>query len=417
MLLFGRVRVSASFIFFNIVVIFLSLLNRKLNTFFLYFWLWGLIVFEIIDIIFLIVQLLQRNKIRLARTAPDSVTEDDLANVEFTVKNVSPLPVYNICIEDSLGAVSKEKTKKFFLSSIPKKGSRNLTYDIQCAKRGKYILGPIKIYFFDILGMLSFSRRSPVYSTLYVYPRTFAVPTFPPLTKGNLPWFGVETRRVSGDEDEFFGTREYRQGDPIRRIHWLSTARKGQLIVKEFQSFSFYKATVVFVLNKEENEGQGKESVAEYTVRIASSVSKYLLKNNISLEIVAHAGKMFHLPANRGIQYLDETMKFFASVKPESRVRIGELAREFSPAVASDSTLIVITTDKSLDDLSQFLFLGSYNIAIIPILILSSTFREDAIAEDKPMYLQRVSFAAFEKTGLSPFLVSKGDNLERLFSP
>ena len=42
-------------------------------------------------------------------------------------------------------------------------------------------------------------------------------------------------RLAAGDAIEFVGIREYRQGDPIRSIHWRSWARRGEPIVKEYQ--------------------------------------------------------------------------------------------------------------------------------------------------------------------------------------
>src|SRR5438445_13416249 len=39
----------------------------------------------------------------------------------------------------------------------------------------------------------------------------------------------------AGSGTEMFGAREYRPGDPLRRIHWRSSARHGELIVREFE--------------------------------------------------------------------------------------------------------------------------------------------------------------------------------------
>lgn len=39
----------------------------------------------------------------------------------------------------------------------------------------------------------------------------------------------------SGSGMELFGVREYRPGDPLRRIHWKSSARLGELVVREYE--------------------------------------------------------------------------------------------------------------------------------------------------------------------------------------
>ena len=125
--------------------------------------------------------------------------------------------------------------------------------------------------------------------------------------------------------------------------------------------------------------------------------------------------RLFHLGPNRGIQYLDEAMRLFASVKPESQISVAALSEHLSPQLSSDSTLIVICTEKSLESLSAFLHLTRYNISLVPISVLSFSFREGALAQEKSMYMERVSAGGLGKSGAAAFFVSKGDPLEDIF--
>ena len=170
------------------------------------------------------------------------------------------------------------------------------------------------------------------------------------------------------------------------------------------------------MLNEQENIGRGKESVAEYMIKIAGSLAKYLLENRISLEILAHAGKTFYLAPNIGLQYFDEVMRFLASARPESRITLSEFAAQVTERLVSESTLIVICTDKTIDQITSFMHLSGQNVSIIPIVLLSFSFAEASFDSEKSMYLERVRGSGLSVGGLSPFFVAKNDSLEDIFS-
>ena len=415
MTIFKRLKISPTFIIFNAAILCLAIQSAKSTDPILYFCMWLLLVFEGLNVALVTLQWFQAKKILASRNIKSSCVEGDTVKTEISLSNKNFMPIFNVCIEDVWEDIPEEERKRPFFECIPKKKLLKTTYDIKFKKRGKYIAGPIKIHFFDMLGMISFDRQQSIYSALYVYPKTFPITKFPTLKKGNLPWFGVDTRRSSGDEDEFFGLREYKEGDPIKKIHWFSTARKRKLIVKEFQRISFYKASILFVLNKKENIGKGKESVGEYIIKIASSVSKYLLENDVGLEVMAHAGNLSHFPFNKGFQYLDELMEFFAAAKIDSHVKIDNVIKHFSPYISPDSTIILIITEKNLEDISQFLYSQRYHVSIILIIVLSFSFDYSTYVDKGDIRIKDTWRDILSGTGIKTFFVSRKSSLEGLF--
>ena len=213
-------------------------------------------------------------RLQLSRKMISRVTEGDRLEVAAQIRNVSFLPVFNFVLEDNFFCTQPNQEKKsFFISYLGLKSSCEIKYDYLCFKRGEYKMGPFVVYFFDPLNLFFFKRIYYVYSGAVVYPRIFRIEKFPALTRSILPWFGIETARVSGENDEFYGVREYKDGESVKKIHWLSSARKNKLIVKQFQLQSFFGTTIIFNLEKARNLGEGKESVAEYIIKIAASVA------------------------------------------------------------------------------------------------------------------------------------------------
>ncbi len=100
-------------------------------------------------------------------------------------------------------------------------------------RRGGFPVGPTLLTVADPLGLFRVQKRFPAEKTLVVLPMIFPITQFlsPP---GFLPGGQVIRRKAAEVTPHAAGVRAYVPGDPMRRIHWPTTARRGQLIVKEF---------------------------------------------------------------------------------------------------------------------------------------------------------------------------------------
>ncbi|MFH1397185.1 MAG: DUF58 domain-containing protein [Candidatus Omnitrophota bacterium] len=353
----------------------------------------------------------------MTRRNVTKINEDESLDIEITLENKSRLPVFNTILKDNLACAAIESRERLILVDYVKaKYTLEFKYSCYCPQRGKYALGPLSIYFFDPLGIFFLKKTYQLYSNVYVYPKIFSIKNFPPLAKGILPWFGINTSRTSGDDDEFFGIREYKQGDPIKRIHWPSTARNNKLIVKQFQNQNFAKATIIFDLEKDKNFGEAKDSIAEYTIRIAASVASYLTSRNIPVKIMAHTGEIVNIPFNRGAEHLDDILKFLAGAEVESRVSLAEIFEDFSRYISNDNTLIVITLDKDWQELPASLPLDKRNISIIPLILISSSFIYPSAMPDKERIIYDAKINFENLLNLNPVFFSCGDNLEDVFT-
>jgi len=399
-------------IFLSIIIIFNLIIGIRTSIAFFHFFFWFLVSVIVINLIWILIAYVGI-RLYLVRSVIDKIQEDDILEIKTSIKNNSFLPVFNVVLEDHLACADSQERKKLLL--IEYLGARsflNLKYKCPCPIRGKYRIGPFAVYFFDPFGLFFFKRTYYIYSELYVYPWAFRIKKLPNLVKGVLPWFGIETTRVSGDEDEFFGVREYKEGDPIKRIHWVSTARKNSLIVKQFQRQSFFRVTILFNLEKDKNFGEGKERVAEYIIKIAASIAKYLIERDISLEIIAHAGELVHVPFNKGPEHLEDIFKFLTIAQAESRVSLGEIFEEFSRYIPNDSSLIVIMLDTDQEYLQSMLLLEKKNISVIPLILVSPTF---LYPFDRQNLLKDAVIRISPRSNLKPIYFCRGDNLEEPF--
>ena len=112
--------------------------------------------------------------------------------------------------------------------------SRTWRVSTLCRRRGLFSIGPISITTGDPFGFFKYTRRYGRPQNILVYPQATELPNFyvPP---ANLPGEGRFRRRTHYVTPNASGVRNYEPGDSYNRIHWPSTARTGQLMVKLFE--------------------------------------------------------------------------------------------------------------------------------------------------------------------------------------
>jgi uncharacterized protein (DUF58 family) len=83
------------------------------------------------------------------------------------------------------------------------------------------------------------------------------------------------------------GTREYRSGDDLRRVHWRSTARRGELMVRQDEQPRQQRATVLLDRRARAHRGSGPASSFERAVTAAASVASVLVSCGYSVRVVS----------------------------------------------------------------------------------------------------------------------------------
>ena len=94
---------------------------------------------------------------------------------------------------------------------------------------------------------------------------------------------------ASAGEDDA-GTREYRQGDDLRRVHWRSTARLGQLMVRREEQPWQARCTVLLDTRSTAHGGEGPGSSFEWAVSAAASVAVHLVRHGYFVRLVTDTG-------------------------------------------------------------------------------------------------------------------------------
>ena len=181
--------------------------------------------------------------------------EEDELEVALTINNPGGGRRYFLTLTENCPLESPDKAlKRFFLPSL-QGYTHHLTYRVSCYKRGVFSFPPVALESRGPFGLFRRRRNLQVDTKITVYPQYYEVPS------AAIPQHLVAQLSRSpraGEGGEFYGTREYRIGDSMRRVHWRSTARVGDLVVKEFEDTA--KGELAVVIDTSAEYGEGRDS-------------------------------------------------------------------------------------------------------------------------------------------------------------
>ncbi|MFJ4693477.1 DUF58 domain-containing protein [Streptomyces sp. NPDC088766] len=232
-----------------------------------------------------------RTRYRVAgsrRLSPARVPAGSEARVHLRMDNVSRFPTGLLMLQDRVPYVLGPRPR-FVLDRVEAGGRREVSYRVRSDLRGRYPLGPLQLRLNDPFGMCELTRSFSTYDTLTVVPRVEALP--PVRLGGEAAGYGDGRQRslaLAGEDDAI--PRGYRYGDDLRRVHWRSTARYGELMVRREEQPQRSRCTVLLDTRGVAHRGAGPDSAFEWAVSGAASVLVHMLERGFSVRLLTDTG-------------------------------------------------------------------------------------------------------------------------------
>jgi uncharacterized protein (DUF58 family) len=208
--------------------------------------------------------------------------------VTLRLDNISRLATGLLLVEDRVPYVLGSRPR-FVLDRIEPRGHSEVTYLVRSDVRGRYQLGPLAIRLTDPFGMVELQRSFSARDTLVVTPVVYRLP--PARLAGEWTGSGESRARsvASAGEDDA-ATREYHQGDDLRRVHWRSTARLGQLMVRREEQPWQSRCTILLDSRAIAHRGEGPASSFEWAVSAAASIGVHLVHSGYHVRLMTDTG-------------------------------------------------------------------------------------------------------------------------------
>lgn len=307
----------------------------------------------------------------------------------FSVRNAFFLPKLWLEVRDH-SDLPGHKASHVVPPLLPN-GEYTWQVDTNCIVRGEFRLGPMTIISGDPFGLFMTPREINASERMIIYPRSV------PITQFKLP-----TGLISGGEPQRHITqnittnaasvRDYVSGDSINRVHWKSTARRGKIIVKEFEIdplvdiwlfVDFSAKSLIEDPSVKRFADNGAvipdgsaipPSTEEYAVVIASSLAAHFMEKERALGFVGYVPDRELYQPERGHRQLTRILEALAIARSQSQYNLKEMLSLETPSLTRGATVIIITS--SLDDswIAEFNVLARRGIRPMCVYIDPTTF-------------------------------------------
>lgn len=321
------------------------------------------------------------------------------------------------------------------VNNLPGQGSQRWQVRTLCQQRGIFRLGSMSLHSGDPLGLFSVGQNLSLTSDLIVYPATIELNSFhPPIA--DLAGGDAISRRTQYLTTNVSGIREYAPGDSFNRIHWLSTARTGRLMTKEFELdpsadiwlfLDFFHEVEksmgweptrpelgVFSLTRLQRGGKRSDvlelppSTTEYGVTVGASVARYFLLRNRAVGMMWNDGKRQILQTDRGQRQVRKILESLAISNARGDMPFDELLLTEGGRMNRNDIILAISPDPRPDWARALRELRRRGVNSIAVVIDGSTFGSP--------YTFEPLFHELQLSAIPTYPIKRGHSIEAALS-
>ena len=289
---------------------------------------------------------------------PPRVHAGSPSRVELTVHNRGRRRTPVLGVRDPFDG--GRRWARFLLSPLGVGEQARAAYRLPTDRRGVYELGPLEVHLTDPFGVAALSSHAAPPTQLTVFPRVDVIVPLPQ-TLGHDPHASSDhaTSIGRGGED-FYALRPYEQGDDLRRVHWPSTAKTDELMIRQDEMPWQGRATVVLDVRRSIHTANS----LEHAVSAAASIVSAAWRQRSLIRLLATDGVDSGFGA--GPAHTEAILEHLATIGTN---RIGDLATalELVRRDAHGGALAVVTTaGATSDDLGRLVPLrGRYGVVLV----------------------------------------------------
>ena len=256
-------------------------------------------------------------------------------------------------------------------------------------RRGHFRVEPLQIRTGDPFGFFEASASVGQGVAVVVYPKIDKLPLWR-LPAASIEGSHAAPERTLQTSPLATAVRPYAPGDSFNRIHWRSTARHGEIQVKEFELEQTADAWIFIDLERSVQGGRGEESTVELGVRAAASIADKALLENRAVGLTVNGHRQAVVPADRGGRQHLKIMQLLAAVDGDGATSLAESLIASAARLRRGMTAIVITPSLDREWIRPIAALRTRGIASV-IVTLDAAAAEQLEREERRRLGETVS--------------------------
>lgn len=206
------------------------------------------------------------------------------------------------------------------LASLPAGVEVDARLETVPLRRGRLVWTGVTVARPDPLGVFKACARVPCPQSVLVLPRRYPLPPVELPGTRRYQQGGVALAGSVGDSEEFVSLRDYRPGDPLRRLHWKSWAKVGRPIVKEYQEEFFVRHALVL-----DTFTTMPDDALEEAISVAASFACTIETRESLLDLLFVGTEAYCFTTGRGLGTTTRMMEVLAGVQPCSHRPFADL--------------------------------------------------------------------------------------------
>ena len=309
----------------------------------------------------------------------------DRLEERFTISNAGWAPASWLEVQDRSDLPGYNASR---ITAVDGNGFTEWRTQGVCTRRGQFSIGPATLRCTDPLGLYAVSLPISDSAGVLVLPPVLALPAIE-VASGGRAGEGRRHRRSALEMTVSVQTvREYVEGDPLRAIHWPTTARRDKLFVRQFEQTPSSDWWICLDLNRDVQAGEGDLSTEEYGVILAASLADRGLRMRHPVGLAACAQETVWIPPRHSPGQLIDILRALAMVKPGGR-RVEELLDHVRPSMRTGASLILITPDLRPEWISALMQLVRMGVTPTVLLLDPASFGGQQHARELADWFQR----------------------------
>ncbi|QSB06582.1 DUF58 domain-containing protein [Natronoglycomyces albus] len=264
---------------------------------------------------------------------PTRIPAGQECHVRLSVSNTAPKTTATAMMEDRIPYTLGDRPRLLLQKLTP--GSQTVvSYAISPQRRGKYNVGPMRVYATDPFGLATVQQEFSTVTELVVTPPIHPLQS---VRVGGRSGSVVGDSRalsvaISGEDD--VAAREYRYGDDLRRVHWPTTAHRGELMVRREEQPWDSTASLLLDVRGNAHYGMGEASSFEWMVEAAASICRRLAVDGMSSHLISVWDDISARSEDFG-----HVLNYLATVQTTTKADIALLAAR--SRIHSDSSCVI----------------------------------------------------------------------------
>jgi uncharacterized protein (DUF58 family) len=336
------------------------------------------------------------NNLEVTRALPKSdYNAGEPLKVTVIVKRSSAFPLFYLLMEDQLNeslktARQKKKAKALLIPGFKKEFSYE--YIIDELPRGEHLFHSFTIRIGDPLGLVEREKEYREEGRIIVYP-AYTELLYRPFENQYEQGLTASRERVQRDTSMAIGVRDYQPGDRFSWINWKASAKRNDIMTKEFEQRQSHDVFVVMDCVQDAHF----EAIVSFTASLVRAV----LKKGAQTGLLTISNERASFPIRGGEQHLQQLFYHLAKIEAKSFAAFEKVLETEGLFIQQTVSFLLITAKLTKSLIEKASFLGQRKGTITLFLIKGE--------KEPPTDHERTLIGVANARGIRVVMVHEGD--------